>query len=83
MFGTLNGLMNPLLIYQQIIKPSKNTITIHNDYVKVYQVTIDATPSNYNSFFPERGGNNSLDSIFIDQDTLNGTRNVYKPHHVS
>ena len=29
---------------------------------------------NYNSFFPERTGNNSLNSTFINQNNLNGTR---------
>ena len=53
-----------------------STISIHKDYVNVYPLTIGATPSNYYSFFPERAGNNSLSSTFIDQDNLNGTRNL-------
>ena len=52
-----------------------STISIHKDYVKVYPLTIDATPFKYNSFFPDRAGNNSLNSTFITQDNLNGTRN--------
>ena len=78
MFGTLNGLMNHLsTIYQQIYQAKqKNIISIHKDYVKVYPLTIDTTLLNYNSFFPERAGNKSLNSIFIDQDNLNGTRNL-------
>ena len=31
---------------------------------------------NYNSFFPERTENNSLNSTFINQDKVNGTRNL-------
>ena len=53
-----------------------STISIHKDYVRVYPLTIDATPLNYNSFFPERAGNNSLNSTFINQANLNGTRNL-------
>ena len=72
MFGTLNGLMNHLLIYQQ----ATSTIYIHKDYLRVYPLTFDATPLNYNSFFPERAGNKSLNSTFINQDSLYGTRNL-------
>ena len=53
-----------------------STIQIHKDYVKVYPLTIDATPLNYNSIFPERAGNNSLYSTFLDQGNLNGTGNL-------
>ena len=53
-----------------------STISIHKDYVKVYPLTIDATPFKYNSFFPDRAGNISLNSTFITQDNLNGTRNL-------
>ena len=42
----------------------------------MYLLTVDATPSNYNSIFPERTGNNSLNSTFINNDNLNGTRNL-------
>ena len=53
-----------------------STISILKDYVKVYQLTVDATPLNYNSFFPECAGNNSLNSTFIKQDILNGIGNL-------
>ena len=59
-----------------ISRQAISTIFIHKDYVKVYPLTIDATPLNYNSFFPERAGNISLNSTFINQDNLNGTRNL-------
>ena len=52
------------------------TISIHKDYVRVYSLTIDATPLNYKSVFPERTENNSLNSTFINNDNLNGTRNL-------
>ena len=55
-----------------------STISIHKDYVRVYPLTIDATPLNYKSFFPERTGNNSLNSTFTNNDNLNGTRNLTK-----
>ena len=50
--------------------------SINKDYVRVYPLTVDATPLNYNSFFPERVGNNSLNSTFINNDNLSGTRNL-------
>ena len=53
-----------------------STISINQNYVRVYPLTVDATPSNCNSFFPERTGNNSLNSSFINNDNLNGTRNL-------
>ena len=52
-----------------------NTISIHKDYVRLYLLTVDATPLNYNSFFPERTGNKSLNSTFKNHDNLNGKRN--------
>ena len=55
-----------------------STISIHKGFVRVYPLTIDGTPLNYNSFFPERAGNNSLSSTFITQDILNGTRNLIR-----
>ena len=55
-----------------------STISIHNNYDRVYPLTIDATPFNCNAFFLERAGNNSLYSNFIYQDNLNGTRNLTK-----
>ena len=51
-------------------------ISFDKDYVKVYPRTVDATPLNYNSFFPNRAGNKTLNSTFIYQDNLNRTRNL-------
>ena len=31
-----------------------NTISIHKDFMKIFPLTIDATPLNYNSFLPDR-----------------------------
>ena len=53
-----------------------STISIRKNYVRVNPLTIDATLLNYNSIFPERTGNSSLNSTFINQDNLNGTRNL-------
>ena len=53
-----------------------STISINKDYVRPYPLIDDATPLNYNSFFPERTGKNSLDSTFINDDNLNETRNL-------
>ena len=39
-------------------------------------LTIDATPLNYNSFLPDRRENNSLNSTIVQQENLNGTRNL-------
>ena len=63
-----------------------STISINKDYVKVYPLTTDATPLKYNLFLPDRKGNNSLNSTLIQQETLNGTRNltqqdIQKPSH--
>ena len=52
-----------------------STKSIHKDYVKVFPLTIDATPLNYNSFLPD-GQNNSLNSTAIQQENLNRTRNL-------
>ena len=52
-----------------------STISVHKDYVKVFPLTIDATPLNCNSFLPDRQ-NNSLNSTVIQQENLNGTRNL-------
>ena len=51
-------------------------MSIHKDYVKTYPLTVDATPLNYNSFLPDRAGNNNLNTTFIKQENLNGTRNL-------
>ena len=53
-----------------------STISIHKDYVKVYPLTTDAIPLIYNSFLSDRIGNNSLNSTIIQQEDLNGTRNL-------
>ena len=52
------------------------TISIHKDYIKVYPLTTDATPLNHNSFLPDKTGNNTLKSTVIQQENLNGTRNL-------
>ena len=64
----------PLDISSQAI----STKTIHNDYIKIMPLTIDATPLNYNSFLPNRQQNNSLNSTLVQQENLNGTRNLTK-----
>ena len=53
-----------------------STTAIHKDYVKVFRFSIEATPLNYNSFFPDRRENNSLNSILVQQENLNGTKNL-------
>ena len=53
-----------------------STISLHNDDVEIYPLTVDATPLSYNSFLPERVGNNSLNSTFIQQKHLNGARGL-------
>ena len=68
MFGTLNGLMYYFGTYQQTF--------LHEDYVQVYPLTIDATLLKYNSFLPDRVGNTSLNSTLIQQENLSGTRNL-------
>ena len=51
--------------------------SINKESVKVYPLTIDATPLNYNSFLPDRLGNNSCsNSTLIQQENLIGTRNL-------
>ena len=44
--------------------------------MKIYPLTIDATTSNYNSFLPDGIGKNSLNSTIIQQENLNGNRNL-------
>ena len=51
------------------------TVSIHKNYVKVFPLTIDATPLNYNSFLLDRRQNNSLNSTLVQQENLNVTRN--------
>ena len=53
-----------------------STISIHKDYVKVFPPTTDATRLNYNSFLPDRRQNKSLKSTLVQQENLNGTRNL-------
>ena len=53
-----------------------HTIFIHKVYVKIYPLTVDATLLNYNSLIPNRIENNSLISTLIQQQNLNGTRNL-------
>ena len=67
-----------IIIPTDISSQALITISIHKDNVKVYPLTIDARPLNYNTFFPDRAGKNSLNSTFIDQGNLNGTRNLTK-----
>ena len=52
------------------------TISINKDYLRITALTIDATPINYNSIFNDREGNNSSNSTFINQENLNGTKNL-------
>ena len=52
-----------------------STISIHKDYVKLFPLTIDATPLNYNSFLPGTQ-NNSLNSTVIQQENLNRSQNL-------
>ena len=65
-----------LSISTDISSQAIGTISINKDFVKVYSLTNDATPLNYNSFLPDRTGNNSLNSTVIQQEKLNGTRNL-------
>ena len=43
---------------------------------KIIPLKIDATRLNYNSFLPSRQQNNSLNSTLVQQENLNGTRNL-------
>ena len=65
-----------IIIPTDISNQAISTISIHKDYVRVYPLTIDATPLNYHLFLPERTGNNSLNSTFINHDNIYGTRNL-------
>ena len=64
-----------LNILQAISSPAISTISYHRDYVKVIPLTIDATPLNYITFLPDTR-NNSLNSLVIHNENLNGTRNL-------
>ena len=49
-------------------------IYVHKDYIRITQLTIDATSSNYNAMFTDRTENISLNSTFTyTQVSLNGT----------
>ena len=63
---------NPIDTSSQAI----NTTSIHKDYVKLFPLTIDATPLKHSSLLPNRRQNNSLYSIIVQQENLNGTRNL-------
>ena len=56
--------------------PPHSPSLIYYYYVRVYPLTIDATPLNNNSFFPKTTGNNSSNSTLINDDNLNETRNL-------
>ena len=62
-------------IPQSISSQAISTISYHRDYVKVIPLTIDATPSNYNTFLTDTRSN-SLNSTVIHKENLNGTRNL-------
>ena len=59
-----------------------STISENKDYIKVYPLTTDATPLNYNSFLPDSTGNNSLNSTVMQQENLNGTKNLTQHHQL-
>ena len=59
-----------------ISSQANNAISFHQDNVKVYQLTKNARPLNYNSFLPDIIGKNNLNSTIIQQENLNGTRNL-------
>ena len=52
------------------------TISIDKNHIRVFPLTTDATTLNYNSFLPNRTGKTSLISTLIQQENLNGTRNL-------
>ena len=52
------------------------TLSINKDYVRITPLTIDARPINCNLIFIDREGNKSLNSTFINQENLNGTKNL-------
>ena len=59
-----------------------DTFSINKAYVKIYPLTTDATPLNYNSFLPDRTGNNSLNST-VTQENLNGTTDLTQDIQIS
>ena len=52
------------------------TNSINKYYVTIYPLSTDATPLNYNSFLPDRTGNNNLNLTVIQQENLNGTTSL-------
>ena len=54
-----------IIIPTDISNQAISNISINKDYVGVNPLAVDATPLNYNSFFTEKTGNNSLNSTFI------------------
>ena len=52
------------------------TVSINRAHVRITKLTIYVTHLNHNSIFTDRAGINSLNSVFISQDSLNGTRNL-------
>ena len=81
--------MDPSLFIKiptDISSPSISTTSIDKDYVKVYSLTIEATPLKINTLLPDRTGNFSLNATYFQQNILNGTRNLhnkmYKLHHI-
>ena len=76
--------MNHLLLYQQIYQVRQLApISINKNYVRTYPLTFDATTLTYHSFFPERTGNNSLNSTFINNDNLIGTKKSYTTRYTN
>ena len=73
MFGTLNGLIHYFLTYQQIFQVK---LLAQKIYTKIILRYTDATPLNYNSFLHDRIRNNTLNSTVIQQENLNGIRNL-------
>ena len=66
-----------------ISEPTNRHLKSNNEYnfysqrlCKVISKSIDATPLNYNSFLPDRRQYNSSNSTLVQQENLNGTRNL-------
>ena len=74
--GTLNGLIRYSLAYQQIFQVKQLAQFPKTKTILRNPLTTDATPLNYNSFLPDRTGNNSLNSSLIQQKILKGNRNL-------
>ena len=65
-----------IMIPTDISSQAISIFSIIKDFVRAYPLTVDATPLNYNSFSPERTGNINLNSTYINNEILNGTRNL-------